>query len=137
MAFSPDGKRVATGGDDNTVLVRDAATGRPVAPAVRCEGSVIHVAFSEAGDVLFAACVDGTSRVWDTSTGEPLTPQLPAWDGRPWRDTLTADGRPTTELVTLAEVLSGARVAEDGGLTRLTPSEVRERWLRLPKVIGR
>jgi WD40 repeat protein len=133
VAFSPDGTRVATGGDDNTVLVRDAASGRPVAPAVRCDGSVIHVAFSDAGDVLFAACVDGTSRVWDAATGEPLTPQLPAWDGRPWHDDLPADGRPTAELVTLAEVLSGARIAEDGGLTRLTPSELREQWARLPK----
>ena len=94
---------------------------------------MFHVAFSESGDVLFTACLDGTSRVWDVAAGEPLTPSLPAWDGRPWRDELPADARPTAELVALAQVLSGERIGEDGGLVRLAPSELREQWARLPR----
>ncbi len=131
VAFSPDGQRIATGSEDNTTLLLDADAGRLAAAPIRHDSGVFHVAFSAAGDTLFTASTDGTSRVWDAATGEPVTPPLPAWDGRPWRDTLPADARPAAELVALAEVMTGLRIDEAGGLEQLSPQALRNQWTRL------
>jgi DNA-directed RNA polymerase specialized sigma24 family protein len=47
-AFSPDGQRIVTGGDDKSARVWDADTGRPVTPAIR-HTNVVVVAFSPDG----------------------------------------------------------------------------------------
>ncbi len=50
VAFSPDGTRIASGSDDNTVRVWDAATGQPIGePLTGHTGSVHSVAFSPDG----------------------------------------------------------------------------------------
>src|SRR5262249_8998860 len=49
---------------------------KPLSAEHRMGYQVLHVTFSEDGQ-LFAACsVDGTARVWETETGEPVTPPL-------------------------------------------------------------
>ena len=79
MAFSPDGKRIASGSGDKTVRVWDAATGQPVGqPLTGHTDGVTSVAFSPDGKRIVSGSDDKTVRVWDAATGQPIGRRSPA-----------------------------------------------------------
>ncbi|KAI8649765.1 hypothetical protein NCS55_01439400 [Fusarium keratoplasticum] len=69
VAFSADGQRLASGSDDKTVKVWDAATGACVQTLEGHGYSVTSVAFSADGQRLASGSHDGTVKVWDAATG--------------------------------------------------------------------
>jgi WD40 repeat protein len=67
--FSPDGKVLATSGQDRTVRLWDAATGESRRVLTGHSHDVNYVTFSPDGRTLATASEDQTVKLWDASTG--------------------------------------------------------------------
>jgi tetratricopeptide (TPR) repeat protein len=67
VAFSPDGRRLASASNDQTVRVWDAATGKELLTLKGHTGRVFSVSFSPDGRRLASAGFDRTVRVWEAS----------------------------------------------------------------------
>jgi len=70
VAWSPDGRRVATGSWDNTARIWDATTGEVVRALEGHRSGVISVAWSPDGRRVATGSFDKTVRIWDPTTGE-------------------------------------------------------------------
>jgi eukaryotic-like serine/threonine-protein kinase len=72
-AYSPDGRRIVTASFDHTGQLWDASSGQILPPPFRHDGNVTHAAFSVDGrQVLTCGSIDGTVRIWDTTTGQEI-----------------------------------------------------------------
>src|SRR6266849_6749878 len=70
VAWSPDGKRLASASADGTVRVWDASSGQTTLTYIGHTDQVLSVAWSPDGKRLASASVDKTVRVWDASSGQ-------------------------------------------------------------------
>jgi WD40 repeat protein len=70
VAFSPDGRTLASAGADRSVRLWDLASERIIQEFSGHPAPVMGVTFRPDGDSVVAACDDGTVKVWDRNTGK-------------------------------------------------------------------
>jgi WD40 repeat protein/tRNA A-37 threonylcarbamoyl transferase component Bud32 len=69
VAYSPDGKRLASAGKDRTIRLWEPQTGRLLATLRGHKAEVNEVAFSPDGTTLASCDDEGSVRLWDPATG--------------------------------------------------------------------
>ena len=72
VAYSPDGKILASAGRDNLVRLWDPATGKQIRQLAGHYSIVYCVAFSPDGKVIASGSGDCTIRIWEVATGREL-----------------------------------------------------------------
>src|SRR6202008_1650249 len=72
VAFSSDGKRLATASNDQTAKVWDTESGKELLSLRGHSGPVYSVAFSPDGKRLATGTREGHTEVWDAESGKEL-----------------------------------------------------------------
>ena len=72
VAFSPDGRTLASGTTDGAIILWDMVTKKRIGQPLIGHTSTVTVAFSPDGNKFASASDDGTIILWDANTGQPI-----------------------------------------------------------------
>ncbi|HKG58383.1 MAG TPA: caspase family protein [Pyrinomonadaceae bacterium] len=84
VAFSRDGKLLASGGTDNTIKIWDVATHNELRTLTGHTSAIESIDFSPDARLMASASDDGSTFLWDTKTGEHLLTLISLDDGGEW-----------------------------------------------------
>lgn len=73
VAWSPDGRRIASASDDHLVLICDSQHGKTLLTYSGHSAPVYALAWSPNGKYIASAGADNTVRVWDAASGKTIT----------------------------------------------------------------
>jgi serine/threonine protein kinase/WD40 repeat protein len=120
IAWSPDGKRLATACNDHRIYIWEAETGKKLAHLDGSAERIMNLAFNHAGNVLASSSFDGQYRFWDSDAGR----QIASYPGASWYfqfslDDLRLEGWQQVSRFGLLEVTSSRECrllsAQDAG----------------------
>jgi WD40 repeat protein/serine/threonine protein kinase len=103
VAYAPDGKTLATGGDDTTLRFWDPATGRQVGELPGHGSAVQGLAFTHSGKLLISGGADGTLRPWDMAS-RTEQPELVSHNVNVRRFPISPDDRTVAVVTNTQEV---------------------------------
>ncbi len=149
--ISPDGKFVATAGEDNVLRVWHAADGGSAAPPLRHSAIVRSPAFRGDNRLLASTCADGLLRLWDPVRGELAAPPFYAGTSagnlvinrrgdtifysarraETWFIRPRANPVPDSAIAPLTECQAGHRMDASHGPTPLTAEEMETKFTGL------
>lgn len=115
LAFSPSGRTALTGCAGGTARLWDAATGKPIGPALRHNDWVVGAAFSPDGRTLLTGSSDGTARLWPLA--EPA-------------------GDEAERLVLWVQVMTGLELTGEDVVSELDAATWQRRRVRLQELGG-
>jgi WD40 repeat protein len=84
VAFSRDGRLLASSSSDNTIKIWDVATRSELRTLTGHTTNIDSLDFSPDSRLLASACDDGSTFLWDTTTGEHLATLISLDDGGEW-----------------------------------------------------
>ncbi len=91
LAFSRDGRMLASAGFDSTIKLWDLASGRELRTLMGHSGSIAAIDFSADGRFIVSGSDDGSARLWSAQTGQMLATLVSLNKGEDWL-VVTPDG---------------------------------------------
>lgn len=94
VAFSPDGRRLASATDEGIVRIWDAVTGQPLGKAMKHDDdNAFSISFSPDGKRLASSGMNKGIRLWDVESHNPLGGPFRPADERVFRISFCPDGK--------------------------------------------
>ncbi|HSO73981.1 MAG TPA: caspase family protein [Blastocatellia bacterium] len=91
LAFSRDGRMLASAGYDSTIKLWDLTSGRELRTLIGHSGSIAALDFSADGRFIVSGSDDGSARLWNAQTGQMLATLVSLNKGDDWL-VVTPDG---------------------------------------------